>query len=271
MNRPLVTIIMPVYNAELFLREAIDSVLAQDYSTWELLIVDDGSTDNSRSVAKSYNDSRISIMAQSNKGASNARNVALSVMKGDFLCFLDADDVLTSNSLSSRLACFHSDDISFADGAVEVFNSTMSIRERTWTPQQPQSLLKSLVRLDTKWFFGPTWFLRRKPLVAYQFDECLTHGEDLFFFMSYAHLGKYAFTRQIILKYRKSPNSAMQNMVGLANGYSLIRQKLGILRPRVSLVDRTAFSLRIRKIMFLIFINAGRSKSALKYLLLGHI
>ena len=262
---------MPVHNAESFLHEAIDSALAQDFSNWELLIVDDGSTDNSLSVARSYTDPRISIMTQSNKGVSNARNVALRVMKGDFFCFLDADDVLTSNSLSLRLACFHSEDISFADGAVEVFDSTMSIRERTWTPEQPQSLLKSLVRLDTKCFFGPTWMMRRKPSVVYQFDESLTHGEDLFFYMSYAHLGKYSCTRHVVLKYRRSAHSAMKNMLGLANGYSSIRRKLGILQPGISLADRTTFSLRIRKIMFLIFINAGKSRSALKYLILGHI
>lgn len=262
---------MPVHNAELFLREAIDSVLAQDYNTWELLIVDDGSIDNSLSVARAYNDPRITITTQSNKGVSNARNVALRLMKGDFFCFLDADDALTSNSLSSRLACFHSEDISFADGAVDVFDSTMSIRERTWTPQQPQSLLKSLVRLDTKCFFGPTWMVRRKPSIAYQFEESLSHGEDLFFYMYYANLGKYSFTSQIVLKYRRSPNSAMQNMIGLANGYSLIGRKLGILPPGLSVVDRTAFSLRIRKIMFLIFFNAGKSRFALKYLVLGRI
>ena len=90
---PLVSIIVPVYNAQEFLERCINSVLAQEYTNFELILVDDGSTDNSGAVCDSYlnRDARIRVIHKENTGVSDSRNQALDEAKGEYLQFLDSD------------------------------------------------------------------------------------------------------------------------------------------------------------------------------------
>lgn len=90
-----VSIIMPAYNAEAFLSRSIDSVINQTYRYWELLVVDDGSTDSSREIVQAYSgrDPRIKLLCNQHGGTARARNTAIEVAEGDYLAFIDADDV----------------------------------------------------------------------------------------------------------------------------------------------------------------------------------
>lgn len=102
----LITIIAPVYNVELYLRTCIESVLAQTYSNWELILVDDGSPDRCGEICDEYakNDQRITVIHKENGGLSSARNAALDMLpKGDFVTFLDSDDFWHPNYLSSMV------------------------------------------------------------------------------------------------------------------------------------------------------------------------
>src|SRR5690554_6463831 len=101
----LISILMPVFNAEKWLSETIESVLAQVYSNWELIIVDDGSSDSSFAVAQSFakKDSRIKVYKQENKGACAARNTAFELSKGEYIQYLDADDLLSKNKIELQL------------------------------------------------------------------------------------------------------------------------------------------------------------------------
>lgn len=89
----MLSIVIPSYNHEKYIGKAIESVLNQTYSNWELIIVDDGSSDKSLSIIHQYNDSRIQVIEQENQGAHNAINRGLSVSKGDYLAILNSDDV----------------------------------------------------------------------------------------------------------------------------------------------------------------------------------
>ncbi|MDD7527282.1 MAG: glycosyltransferase family 2 protein [Bacteroidaceae bacterium] len=89
---PLVSIVMPAFNAEKTIVRAIDSVLKQTYSNIELLIINDGSTDNTSEIVSKYRDSRVTLINQGNKGLSGARNTGLENIKGEYVTFLDSDD-----------------------------------------------------------------------------------------------------------------------------------------------------------------------------------
>ena len=101
----MVSIIVPVYNTEKYIDECIQSVLCQTYTAWELLLIDDGSTDNSGSICDKYakTDKRIKILHQNNQGVSVARNTALDKAKGDYIMFLDADDFWCENTALYKL------------------------------------------------------------------------------------------------------------------------------------------------------------------------
>ena len=111
---------MPAFNAGRFISQSINSILNQKYNNWELLIINDGSTDDTKNTIYSFNDSRIKYYEQENRGVSNARNLALRHMQGDFFGFLDADDLYSANSLSSRLNVFMQEEhVNIVDGRVE--------------------------------------------------------------------------------------------------------------------------------------------------------
>jgi glycosyltransferase involved in cell wall biosynthesis len=100
---PLVSVIIPLYNAEKYIAETIENVLKQTYSNIEIIIIDDGSTDKSLSIAKSFEGEKVKVFSQLNKGASAARNYGLREAKGDFIQFLDADDLLSDNKIEEQV------------------------------------------------------------------------------------------------------------------------------------------------------------------------
>ena len=102
---PLISVVIPAYNAEQFLDETLESVLSQTYENWECIIVNDGSTDNTESVAKKWceKDSRFRLTIKENGGLSSARNWGIKESKAEYIAFLDADDVLTPDSLEVRI------------------------------------------------------------------------------------------------------------------------------------------------------------------------
>jgi len=87
-----VSIILPVFNGEKFIKKAIESVLNQSLNDFELIIINDGSTDSTADIINSFEDNRIRIINQNNEGPGNARNNGLKIASGDYIMFLDADD-----------------------------------------------------------------------------------------------------------------------------------------------------------------------------------
>lgn len=106
MQKGLVSIITPLYNGERFVDQTIESVLAQTYSDWEMIVVNDGSTDRSEAIVKEYiqKDSRIKLFSQSNKGSAAARNNGIRRAEGQYVALLDADDLWEPFFLESQLA-----------------------------------------------------------------------------------------------------------------------------------------------------------------------
>ena len=104
MEEELVSIIMPSYNTGKFIKETINSVIAQTYSNWELIIVDDCSTDNTDEIVKSINDNRIIYLKnETNSGAAISRNKALREAKGRWIAFLDSDDLWKNYKLEKQI------------------------------------------------------------------------------------------------------------------------------------------------------------------------
>jgi teichuronic acid biosynthesis glycosyltransferase TuaG len=106
MAEPLVSVIIPAYNAEKYLDETIKSILAQTYSNWELIVVDDGSTDGTASLAKKYaaQDKRIAYLYQTNQRMASARNTGIKHASGKYIAFLDADNLFLRNKLAVQVA-----------------------------------------------------------------------------------------------------------------------------------------------------------------------
>src|SRR5215212_9572796 len=107
---PLITLIIPCYNQARFLGDALDSALAQDYDSLEIVVVNDGSTDDFAERVRAYDTSpRIKFVSQENRGLPAARNRGIQESRGDYLKFLDADDWLAPTVISKQVAAFTQD------------------------------------------------------------------------------------------------------------------------------------------------------------------
>lgn len=111
MRNPKISIIVPVYNTSKYLDKCINSLLNQVYKNYEIIIINDGSTDNSLDIIKKYKDlnSNITILEQSNSGQSVARNNAIKIAQGEYITFVDSDDWVSTNYLSDMCSCLDYD------------------------------------------------------------------------------------------------------------------------------------------------------------------
>jgi len=220
----LISIIMPVYNAEQYIITSVESVIHQSHRDWELLIINDGSTDDTEKIIIGFKDSRIRYYSQKNKGVSYARNVGLKNMKGHFFCFLDADDYFPTRSLEYRILKLNKNpDIDYLDGRVDIYDQNLVRKIDYWLPTYQGNPLIPLLNISNTCFFSPTWMIRRKPNKTYRFHEGLSHGEDLLFLIELAlEGGRYDFIEETIMHYRRGHCSAMNDLKGVEYGYQYI-------------------------------------------------
>ena len=186
-KKKLVSIIVPVYNVEQYLREAIDSVCEQTYPDWELILVDDGSTDGSGKICDAYakKDPRIRIYHTVNRGVSCARNLGIENACGNWITFLDSDDYLNKDCLETL--------VKHSDGMELVVHSTQDVpsgkltvlSEKVVYYSSLEDTRKDIDRLRT-YFYSGVWnklYLRDK--VTMRFNPKLTLGEDWWFNVEY--------------------------------------------------------------------------------------
>ena len=204
----LVSVLMPLYNAEQYVGRAIQSLMAQSYERWELVLVEDGSTDGSRDVVDRYPDPRMKVTHQANAGESAARNAALSQAEGQFLAFLDADDVYLPNHLEltvGHLLAHPELGGVYTDGYYcdqsENLLQTLSSRRRG--PFEGR-LFEQVVRGPD--VFGPPVcvVLRSRVVRQYglRFDERIVIGPDWDFFTQFTDKADFGYVDQKTCLYR---------------------------------------------------------------------
>lgn len=108
-TKPTVSVIMPMFNVQAYVAQAIESVLAQSFTDFELICVDDGCKDNTLQIVNSFTDNRVRIVKQANRGLAGARNTGIALAKGQFIALLDSDDFWHPDKLALHVAHFHND------------------------------------------------------------------------------------------------------------------------------------------------------------------
>ena len=266
---PLVSIIMPAYNAANYIKESILSVQAQTYPHWELIVVNDGSIDQTEAILQTFTDSRIHYFFQENKGVSAARNFGLRQMKGKFFCFLDSDDIFTPQSIEIRIRKFLAEpQTGMIDGGVLFKDDRLEKTKRIYKPKYRGRVLKEIAFFNEGVFALPSAMIRREDGVPYSFNESLTHSEDLLFMLQVHARSTLAFSyvSDPILIYRKSNTSAMSNLQGLGKGYLNYYSEVNKMPNLLNVLDKKLLKIKIAKVMFLSYCAKGHYKQALKYI-----
>lgn len=204
---------MPARNVEAYIGQAIQSVLDQEWENWELWIIENDSSDQTGEIVKTFRDPRIRHLRTPIGGLSQARNLGLAMAKGDFICFLDADDRLPKRSLSSRASLLLGrPEVWFADGTVLTWSANMGRVIRSWKPSFEGVPFHEMGRIAPGCFSAITWMIRREEHLHLEFDTSWTHLEDRIFFRSIAHAGVYAFVDEVIYDIRRRPGSLMSDL-----------------------------------------------------------
>ena len=176
MYEPLVSAIVPVYNGERYMAEAIESIHCQQYPNLEIIIVDDGSTDKSSEIALSLK-GNIRYMRQENAGPAIARNTGIKLAKGDIITFLDADDLWTEGKLKRELDCFAVDPLLRI-----VLGNTQAIRVVD-SRNNRLGNLKEFSSVGIVYLFGSTACRREVFQEVGLLDPSLCQSEDTEWFM----------------------------------------------------------------------------------------
>lgn len=217
----LVSIIIPAYNAEKYIATAIGSITTQTYSNWELIVVDDGSTDKTSEVVKSFKDSRVTLFSQNNKGVSLARNRGIELSKGKYITFLDADDCIPNYSIEERVKFFKNNkNIDVVHGIISIRDKELKNEIKSYKPFFYKNILKNTLHLDERMVFNPGYMIKKDKLNNIRFQEGMTHSEDILFLLRLASSGiSFGFIPKIMYYYRVTETSAMSNMLGWRQGY----------------------------------------------------
>lgn len=209
---PLVTVVITTYNHAVYLPEAIESVLNQTWQRTELIVVDDGSTDNTRDVAAHYSQAR--YIYQENKGLPSARNTGALNSTGKYIVFLDADDILYPGAIEANLNFFELyPECGFISGGHDLITEDKKIINSPEWQHFPQSdHYLALLRNDYISMHGTVMY-RRVIFDHYQYDETLTSCEDYDFYLQIAK-NYPVFSHNIKLAaYRKYEKSMSANVL----------------------------------------------------------
>lgn len=237
---PKVSIVIPVYNTESYIGEAIESIRRQTLKEIEIIVVDDGSADRSLSIVQSLSDEdpRIQVYTQANSGVSAARNKGLQYVKGEFLYFLDSDDLLEADALETcyRKCTEEKLDFVFFDAesidpgnryATQSYLHTFSSTEKT---ARGIDVLRG--QLDNATYRSPVWlnFIRTSYLQQHRFSfyPGIIHEDELFCFLLYVHAERVGYISRTFSKRRWRGDSIMTQKFSWENitGYLTVTEEI---------------------------------------------
>ncbi len=215
-DNQLVSIIVPIYNAEKYLSETIQSVVNQTYKNWELILVDDCSEDNSYEIAQQFSkvDTRIILVKKKfNSGAAESRNLGIKFARGRFIAFLDADDLWDANKLQNQVHFMIETPSAMTFTSYETIESDGSHRNFIHVPERINynAFLKNTVTCSHTIMFD-TKCISKEDLICPSFDVQFDYPEDLVVWLNVLKKIEYAHgIDKILAKNRKHASSRSAN------------------------------------------------------------
>jgi len=218
-KQPLVSIIVPMYNAEKYIAETIESVINQTYKNWELLIVDDCSTDSSRDIVRKYinKDNRIKLIESETNfgGPARPRNIGIEHAKGDYIAFLDADDVWFPEKTEKQLYFMQKYDLNFSSTSIiKINNNSKLIKTKNSFSDKVDKLTKhkkNIIKNLIRWNFIiiSSVIIKKKSLIKFDEDVKLIGVEDYDLWLRLLSKNniKYMFYNKELVCYRILNNS----------------------------------------------------------------
>ena len=207
-----VSVIIPAYNGDRYLAAAIDSVLAQTYQDLEIIVIDDGSTDNTPQIAQQYG-AAVQYLSQANQGVAASRNLGMAKARGDYIAFLDQDDVFLPHKLSSQVEMLEQDDnLGIVNSGWQITDQQGEVKAAVQPWQQIPDLTAANLIIWKPVFLGAILFRRSWLEQVSGFDISLEQTPDVDLVMRLAMLGcPAAWVEQTTVQYRQHEANASKN------------------------------------------------------------
>ena len=236
-ENPKVSVIVPVYNVEKYLRECLDSIVNQTLKDIEIICVDDGSTDSSPEILKEYaaKDKRITVLEQVNKYAGAARNAGIAIAKGEYLSFLDSDDIfaldmlekLYNKAVEENADCCVCRFQRYNNG--EILPATYNIREDYLPSQQcfsPRDIAENIFQTFVGWPWDKLYKRSTVEKYALKF-QALHHSNDTYFVLMFLALSdRITYISDVLVNYRIHGSSLAHTKDAYANCFALALKQL---------------------------------------------
>jgi len=254
-GEPRTSVIIPSYNYAEFLPAAIESVLAQTDQDFELLIVDDGSTDESVAVACAYADPRVRVLAQRHRGIGAARNQGIRAARGRYIAFLDADDVWVPSKLAAQCDLLERrPDVGLVYGRFGVIDASGRVRSsgRTYLAPKPSGAIIRHLLARNVIGTPSTICLRRHVIQAGSaFDETGAHAEDWHFYLQIASRTRIQYLPRI-LAYHRQHSRNWNGTISILSAQTRRTAEfaLGLARDQLGLTARDLECLRRRLLAY---------------------
>lgn len=204
-NQPLISVLMPAYNSELYIAEAIESILNQTYSNIELIIFDDGSTDNTRQVIQSFDDPRIvKMLSDQNYGVVRARNDMIDKAGGQYIALMDADDIADRTRLAKQLRILEAGECDLCGSAQWVLDESSGKIKKSkdkFTDPDLRALLSVYCGLCNSAMMGKAEIFKR-----FKYDTTILTSEDYYLWVQMAAAGyRFLNLKERLITYRRYP------------------------------------------------------------------
>lgn len=229
----LITIIIPVYNVEQYLSDCIESVLSQTYIEWECILIDDGSRDLSARICDEYaaKDSRFKVIHQHNGGASTARNTGIKNASGEWIAFVDSDDIVKPDYLQNMMSAAQTQDVDFIIGGFQYWHTAMGERNnKSYAPHiyEGEDIAKAYLSDYIHQNGGPCAKLYKRSIIIehhIEFNPKMHYAEDCNFMLTYFnHINSIAFIDAVDYIYRLLPNSLSHRKMHLESEKIVLKE-----------------------------------------------
>jgi len=213
---PLVSIVMNCYNSDKYLQEAIDSVYTQSYSNWEIVFWDNASTDNSAGIVKSYDERIKYYLAPETTPLGEARNLALKKASGEYIAFLDCDDVYMADKLEQQVGLMQSKGYVMCYGSVAIIDENGKLIKKDIVKNKSGNVFSGLLRRYE--INMQTVMLKKDFVVSNQlsFNTDMSYCPDHNLFMTIASKADVGVITAIVAKYRIVSNSLSKKTIDIA-------------------------------------------------------
>ena len=209
-KRHLVSVIIPCYNQARYLGEAIESVLRQSYDNFQIIVVDDGSTDETQEVARRYE--RVECIRQENRGLAEARNAGMRASRGEYVVFLDADDRLMEKGLEAGVNALGDHPLcAFAFGHVKLIGEDGSALSEPEQTSIERDHYVELLRHNYIWTLGAVMYRRERVVSAGQFNPSINASADYDLNIRLARKYPVHCHGEVVLEYRKHGANMTRN------------------------------------------------------------